>query len=132
MIYMNFNSYASLVVFFIIPAWLYSIFEHETIHAIRVLSMFDFYYRKKAHNLTESENLLNSDCPFRFLFEDFLLCSRFFNNSITALGTFPKLCLVLQLLLAGSLFPRFHFQLGKKSQREVWEMVGHSKHWQIT
>ena len=78
MIYMNFNSYASLVMFFMIPAWLYSVFEHETTYAIRVLSMFDFYYRKKAHNLTESENLLNSDCPFRFLFEDFLLCSRFF------------------------------------------------------
>ena len=32
-----------------------------------------------ACNLTERENLQNSDCPFRFLFEDFRLCSRYNN-----------------------------------------------------
>ena len=109
MIYMNFNSYASLVMFFIIPVWLYSVFEHETIHAIRVLSMFDFYYRKKAHNLTESENLLNSDCPFRFLFEDFRLCSRFFNNSITALGDFQNFVWFFSCFLPARFFQDFIF-----------------------
>ena len=29
--------------------------------------MFDFYYRTHAGDITESENLQNSDCPFRFL-----------------------------------------------------------------
>ena len=33
MIYMNFNSYASLVMFFMIPAWFYFVFEHETIYS---------------------------------------------------------------------------------------------------
>ena len=88
--YINFNSYANLVMFFMIPAWFYFVFEHETIYAIRVLSMFDFYCRKKAHNLTGSENLRNSDCPFRFLFEDFRLCSRFLITSITAHGMLTK------------------------------------------
>ena len=46
MIYMNFNSYASLVMFFMIPAWFYFILEHETIYAIRVLSMIFIAVRK--------------------------------------------------------------------------------------
>ena len=46
MISMNFNSYASLAIFFI--SFLFCsafFFEHETIYAIRVLAEFDFYYR---------------------------------------------------------------------------------------
>ena len=39
---------------------------------------------------------------------------------------FTNLCLVLLLLLPGSLVPKFHFQLAKKSKREVWEIDGHS------
>ena len=35
-------------------------------------------------------------------------------TSITALGMFTNLCLVLPLLLASSLVPKFHFQLKKK------------------
>ena len=54
----------------------------------------------------------------------------FFSNhvmitSITALGIFTKLSLVLLLLLAGSLAAKFHFQI-----REVREMVGHCTNWQ--
>ena len=45
MISMNFNSYASLVIFFIIPVLLCFVFEHENLYTIRVLAMFDFYYR---------------------------------------------------------------------------------------
>ena len=48
-----------------------------------------------------------SACPFRFLFEDFrfcFLCSNFFS--------------VLLLLLAGSLVPKFHFQLTQKKVKE--------------
>ena len=35
-----------------------------------------FYYRTKAHNLTEREKLQDADCPFRFLFENFRLFPR--------------------------------------------------------
>ena len=45
MISMNFNSYASLALLFIIPFLFCFIFEHETIYTIRVLAVFDFYYR---------------------------------------------------------------------------------------
>ena len=38
-------------------------------------------------------------------------------TSITALGMFTNLCLVLPLLLASSLVPKFHFQLKKKTAR---------------
>ena len=45
MISMDFNSY-SLAIFLIVPA-LFSFFgfEHETTHTIRVLGVFDCYYR---------------------------------------------------------------------------------------
>ena len=36
MICINFNSYSSLVVFFIIPVWFCFVFKHEIIHTIRV------------------------------------------------------------------------------------------------
>ena len=42
MISMNFNSYASLVIFFIIPVLLCFVFEHENLYTIRVLAMFEF------------------------------------------------------------------------------------------
>ena len=57
---------------------------HETIYTIRVSVVFDFYYRTLTYNLTERENLQNSDCPFRFLFKDFLLCSRYSKVSYSA------------------------------------------------
>ena len=44
MISMNFNSYASLVIFFIIPVLFCFVFDHETLLTIRVLAVFDFYY----------------------------------------------------------------------------------------
>ena len=40
MISMNFNSYASLVIFFYHSCF---VFYHETLLTIRVLAMFDFY-----------------------------------------------------------------------------------------
>ena len=39
---------------------------------------------------------------------------------------FKNLCLVVLLLLAGSLVSKFHFQLTKKGQRKVPEKVGQS------
>ena len=44
MIRMNFNSEASLVIFFIIPVLFCFVFEHETLYTIRSLAVFDFYY----------------------------------------------------------------------------------------
>ena len=44
MISMNFNSYASLAIIFIIPVLLCFVFEHDTLYTVRVLAVFDFYY----------------------------------------------------------------------------------------
>ena len=74
-----FNSYASLAILFIILVLFCFVFEHETIYTALVLAVFDFYYRTYACNLTECENLQNSDCPFPLLFEDFRLCSSYNN-----------------------------------------------------
>ena len=80
--------------------------------------MFDFYYRTQAGNITKGEKLQNSNCPFRFFFEYFRLCS-----------LCSKYFLVLLLLLVGSLVPKIHCQLTKKSLREGPEKVGHSTIW---
>ena len=46
MISMNFNSYASLVIFFFIILVLFCfVFDRETLLTIQVLAVFDFYYR---------------------------------------------------------------------------------------
>ena len=57
MITKNFNSYANLAMFFIVPVLFCFVFEHETLHAKRVLAVFDFYYHNYAYNQTERENL---------------------------------------------------------------------------
>ena len=87
-----------------------------------MLAVFHFYHRTQACNLTGRENLQNSDCPFRFLFELVRLCSRYNKVLITAPGMFTNLCLVLLLLLAGSLVPKFFSfnqrkKAGEKSQK---------------
>ena len=64
---MNLNTYASLAIFFIIPALFCFVFERETIYTLQVWAVFDFYYRTQAGNITESGKRQNSDCPFRFL-----------------------------------------------------------------
>ena len=45
-------------------------------------------------------------------------------TSNTALGMFTNLYLVLLLVIADSLVPKFHLQF-RKSKREVRELVGH-------
>ena len=94
-----FNSYASLAILFIILVLFCFVFEHETIYTALVLAVFDFYYRTYACNLTECENLQNSDCPFPLLFEDFRLCSRYNNVNYgawhvykTLFGSFNAIC----------------------------------------
>ena len=42
MMRMNFNSYASLVIFFIISVLFCFVFEHWTLYIIRVIAVFDF------------------------------------------------------------------------------------------
>ena len=53
-------------------------------------------------------------------------------TSITVAGMFINLCLVVLLLLAGSLVSKFHFQSTKKSYRKVPEKVGHSPFWEMS
>ena len=128
---MNFNNCASLVIFFIILVLFYSVFvfEHEAIYTIRVLAVFDVYYRK----LTIEPSVKTfKTWTFHFIFSlSLFVCARVVITSITALGMFTNLCLVLLLLLVGSLVPKFHFQLTKKSRREVREMDGHCINWQM-
>ena len=68
------------------PLWLY--FLSFLFCSVLLLNSNFIYYTSVscvwflllfACNLTERENLQNSDCPFRFLFEDFRLCSRSYN-----------------------------------------------------
>ena len=72
--------------------------------------MFKLYYRRYTYNLTERENLRNSDCPFVFSLMIFV-SDLFIITSINFLSIFTKLFSVLLLLLAGSLVPKFHFQI---------------------
>ena len=121
MIRMNFNSYISLAILFIIPVLFCFVlfcsvlfcfvFEHETVYTIQVLAVFDFYYRVQACNLTECENIQNSrTLPFDFSLMIFV-SAHVVITSITAPGMFTNLCLVLLLLSADSLVPKFHLQL---------------------
>ena len=121
MIRMNFNSYVSLAILFIIPVLFCFVlfcsvlfcfvFEHETVYTTQVLAVFDFYYRVQACNLTECENIQNSrTLPFDFSLMIFV-SAHVVITSITAPGMFTNLCLVLLLLSADSLVPKFHLQL---------------------
>ena len=47
MISKNFNSYASLAIFFIISVFFCFVFEHGTLYTIRVLAVFDFLTVRK-------------------------------------------------------------------------------------
>ena len=70
--------------------------------------------------------------PFHFLFEHFRLCSRYNNVNYGAWHVYkPLFGSSILLLLASSLVPKFHFQLTKKSNREVREMDGHCINWQM-
>ena len=91
-----------------------------------------FLYCRYAYNLTEHEYLENLGCQFCFLFEEFFISVHIIITSITGLGMFTNLCLVLLVLLGSLLVANFHFQLTKQSQskRKVQEMVGHSNNWQ--
>ena len=86
MIKMNFNSYASLAILFIIPVLLCFVFDHETMYTTRVLACLIFL---TVHKIEES--LKNSDCPFRFLFQDFRLCSRYNNVNYGAWQVYKPL-----------------------------------------
>ena len=64
------------------------------------------------------------DCSLRFLFEDFLICARDNNVNYGAWHVYePLFCSTVP---AGSLVPKFYFQLTKKCQREVLEKVEHN------
>ena len=78
-----------------------------------------------ACNLTERENLQNSDCPFRFLFEDFRLCSRYNNVNYGAWHVYKPLfgCSVATSRLACF---ETSLSINEKNYRKVSEKVGQS------
>ena len=124
MISMNVKSYASLVIFFITPV-LFCIFEHETIYNIGVLAVFDFYCRTWACNETGDQSNRawkppKLGLPISFPLWGFSSLVTF--TQVTALSKFTNLCLVLLLLLAGSLAPKFHFK--RLTKKKAWEKSG--------
>ena len=66
MISMNFNSYASLLIFFTIPVLFCFVFDHETLLTIRVLPLFDFYHCTYARHLTKRETSKTRTVHFVF------------------------------------------------------------------
>ena len=116
-----FNSYASLAILFIILVLFCFVFEHETIYTALVLAVFDFYYRTYACNLTECENLQNSDCPFPLLFEDFRLCSRYNNVNYGAWHVYKPLFGFFKCYLPTWLFRNFTFKKKKHGEKSrIW------------
>ena len=103
MINMNFNSYASLVILFIIPVLLYFVFDHETMYTYTWF--FLPYDWRKPWKLGLSISF----------FGGIFVSAHVTITSITALDRFINLCLVLLLLFADSLVPKLHFQLTKKT-----------------
>ena len=99
-----------MVIFFVVSVLFCFLFEHGALYTIRVLAVFEFYYRTRACNLTERENLYNSECLFCFSFEDFRICSRFNNVNY---GAWFFCC-----YLPARLFRNFAFNYRKKAKKK--------------
>ena len=114
MISMNYNSYATLAIFFIIPVLFYFVFELELyiLYECQLCLIF-ITIRKLAIKLSVK--------TFKTWTVHFIFTLRIFVSahvvitSITAPSMFINLCLVVLLLLPGSLVSKFHFQLTKKT-----------------
>ena len=104
---------------------LFCIFEHETIYTIGVLAVFDFYCCTWACNETGDQSNRawkppKLGLPISFPLWGFSSPVTF--TQVTALSKFTNLCLVLLLLLAGSLVPKFHFK--RLTKKKAWEKSG--------
>ena len=131
MIRINCKSYASLVVFFIILDFfvfvcfcffLFFFFEQEPIYTIRVVAVFYSYYRRPVSLQSNREwkpSTLGMFISFPFL--KIFLFAHVIITEITAFGMFTNLCLVLLLVRADSLIPKFQFQLMKKPGEKSWK-----------
>ena len=102
-------------------------------HSMQVLAVLDFYYFTQACNLTERENLQNSDChgPFRFLFENFRLCLRYNNVNY---GDWHVYKPFFGSVVATSRLACSEISLStneKKLERHPGNQVGHRTIWQM-
>ena len=90
---MNFNSYASFALFFIIPVLFYFVFELETIYTVRVsVSRVWFLLPYVSSQIQLSVTRFKTQTvPFRFLFEDFRFCSRYDNVNYVARHVYKPL-----------------------------------------
>ena len=84
MICINFNSYSSLVVFFIIPVWFCFVFKHEIIHTIRVSAEVEVLLPCVILRSNWAFQFKYSDSPLSFFFSDFRLRSRYGNVNYRA------------------------------------------------
>ena len=119
------------------PVWLYFssflifffvfFFEQEPIYTIRVVAVFYSYYRRPVSlqsNWEWKPSTLGMFISFPFL--KIFLSAHVIITEITAFGMFTNLCLVLLLVRADSLIPKFQFQLMKKTgekSRKWWKFV---------
>ena len=112
MIIMNFNSYASLAILFIVTF---------LIHSALFFCSFLFFYTKlyirdkcylyfifTAVSKLSVKTFKTRTAHFVFSLRIFL-SAQVVITSITALDMFKNFCLVLRLLFADSLVPKFHF-----------------------
>ena len=129
MIKMNFNSYASLAIFFIIAVLFCFVFKYETVCTMREFSCVWFLLSYLSLLSDRAWKPSKSDCPLVFSLRNFRLCLRII-RLITALDMFINICLLFLLLLAFSLVTKFHFQL-TKSLKEVLKKVKHITIWRM-
>ena len=113
---MNFNSYASSALFFIIPVLFCFVFEHGILYTIRMIAMYFFlpYLSLQSYWAWKPSK---PGLSISFLFEDFRLCLRYSNLNYGAwhihkpfFGSSVATCRLA--------FPKFHFQLMKKAREK--------------
>ena len=114
--------YFSSFWFFLFLFFLFFVFEQEPIYTIRVVAVFYSYYRRPVSLQSNREwkpSTLGMFISFPFL--KIFLSAHVIITEITAFGMFTNLCLVLLLVRADSLIPKFQFQLMKKTGEKSWK-----------
>ena len=105
MISMNFETYSSLAIFFIIC---FVLFLNTKLYILN--ECYQCLIFITVRNLQSKTRTVHFVFSFRIFVFTFVIIKK-----IVALGMFTNLCLVLLLRLAVSFAPKFHFQLTKKS-----------------
>ena len=114
---MNFNSYASLSIFIIIPVLLFCFWTRNYIYYTSVRCVWLSLSYVSLQSNWSVKTFKTRTVRFVFSLRIFV-SAHVIITSITAPSTFTHLCLVLLLLFTDSPVPKFHFQWKKKKIRE--------------